>query len=380
MSSFSTVLVTGGAGFIGANFVHRTLETRPDVKVLIFDALTYAANPLNLRTDDGTPLEDAYPGRVEFIKGDVADASAFRTALERAITLTEQPASPQGAQQSVNKSQQSATDRVAIVHFAAESHNDNSLATPAIFARSNVEGTLNVAQAAADLGVRLHHISTDEVFGDLALDDPNRFTVDTPYNPSSPYSASKAAADHFVRAFVRSRGLKATISNCSNNYGPRQHPEKFIPRQITGLIEGHRPRLYGTGENVRDWIHVDDHNDAVWRILDSGKLGETYLIGAEGERSNLQVVRDLLELFGRPGDDFVHVTDRPGHDRRYAIDPSSIAELGWRPRFTDFASGLAETVEWYRRNEKWWVESRAASEKKYSATEQEITEEEIDPV
>lgn len=379
MSIFSTVLVTGGAGFIGANFVHRTLETRPGVKVLIFDALTYAANPLNLRTDDGIPLEVAYPGRVEFIEGDVADASAFRKALERAITVTEQPASPQGAQQSVDKSQQSATDRVAIVHFAAESHNDNSLATPAIFARSNVEGTLNVAQAAADLGVRLHHISTDEVFGDLALDDPNRFTVDTPYNPSSPYSASKAAADHFVRAFVRSRGLKATISNCSNNYGPRQHPEKFIPRQITGLIEGHRPRLYGTGENVRDWIHVDDHNDAVWTILDSGKLGETYLIGAEGERSNLQVVRDLLELFDRPADDFVHVTDRPGHDRRYAIDPSSIAELGWQPRFTDFASGLAETVEWYRRNEKWWVESRAASEKKYSATEQEITAEEVDP-
>ncbi|MGM1323028.1 dTDP-glucose 4,6-dehydratase [Corynebacterium macclintockiae] len=358
MSRFSTVLVTGGAGFIGANFVHRTLETRPDVKVLIFDALTYAANPLNLRTDDGTPLEDSYPGRVEFIEGDVADASAFRAALERAIVIAEP--------------QQSAADRVAIVHFAAESHNDNSLATPAIFARNNVEGTLNVAQAAADFGVRLHHISTDEVFGDLALDDPNRFTVDTPYNPSSPYSASKAAADHFVRAFVRSRGLKATISNCSNNYGPRQHPEKFIPRQITGLIEGHKPRLYGTGENVRDWIHVDDHNDAVWAILDSGELGQTYLIGAEGERSNLQVVQDLLGLFGRPADDFVHVTDRPGHDRRYAIDPSSIAELGWQPRFTDFASGLAETVEWYRRNEKWWVESRVASERKYRDNEREI--------
>lgn len=370
MSRFSTALVTGGAGFIGANFVHRTLETRPDVKVLIFDALTYAANPLNLRTDDGTPLEDSYPGRVEFIEGDVADASAFREALERAITVTE--AAGDAGNEDAAEPQQSAADRVAIVHFAAESHNDNSLATPAIFARSNVEGTLNVAQAAADFGVRLHHISTDEVFGDLALDDPNRFTVDTPYNPSSPYSASKAAADHFVRAFVRSRGLKATISNCSNNYGPRQHPEKFIPRQITGLIEGHKPRLYGTGENVRDWIHVDDHNDAVWVILDSGELGQTYLIGAEGERSNLQVVQDLLGLFGRPADDFVHVTDRPGHDRRYAIDPSSVAELGWQPRFTDFASGLAETVEWYRRNEKWWVESRATSEKKYRDNEREI--------
>lgn len=359
MSIFSTVLVTGGAGFIGANFVHRTLETRPDVKVFIFDALTYAANPLNLRTDEGIPLEDAYPGRVEFIEGDVADAPALRAALERVIAAS-------------GTGEQPSSERVAIVHFAAESHNDNSLATPAIFARTNVEGTLNVAQAAADFGVRLHHISTDEVFGDLALDDPNRFTVDTPYNPSSPYSASKAAADHFVRAFVRSRGLQATISNCSNNYGPRQHPEKFIPRQITGLIEGHKPRLYGTGENVRDWIHVDDHNDAVWAILDSGKVGQTYLIGAEGERSNLQVVRDLLEIFDRPAGDFVHVTDRPGHDRRYAIDPSSVAELGWQPHFTDFASGLAKTVEWYRRNEKWWVESRAASERKYRDNEQEI--------
>lgn len=359
MSTFSTVLVTGGAGFIGANFVHRTLETRPDVKVFIFDALTYAANPLNLRTDEGIPLEDAYPGRVEFIEEDVADAPALRAALERVIAAS-------------GTGEQPSSERVAIVHFAAESHNDNSLATPAIFARTNVEGTLNVAQAAADFGVRLHHISTDEVFGDLALDDPNRFTVDTPYNPSSPYSASKAAADHFVRAFVRSRGLQATISNCSNNYGPRQHPEKFIPRQITGLIEGHKPRLYGTGENVRDWIHVDDHNDAVWAILDSGKVGQTYLIGAEGERSNLQVVRDLLEIFDRPADDFVHVTDRPGHDRRYAIDPSSVAELGWQPHFTDFASGLAKTVEWYRRNEKWWVESRAASERKYRDNEQEI--------
>lgn len=359
MSTFSTVLVTGGAGFIGANFVHRTLETRPDVKVFIFDALTYAANPLNLRTDEGIPLEDAYPGRVEFIEGDVADAPAFRAALDRVIAAS-------------GTSGQPSSEQVAIVHFAAESHNDNSLATPAIFARTNVEGTLNVAQAAADFGVRLHHISTDEVFGDLALDDPNRFTVDTPYNPSSPYSASKAAADHFVRAFVRSRRLQATISNCSNNYGPRQHPEKFIPRQITGLIEGQKPRLYGTGENVRDWIHVDDHNDAVWAILDSGKVGKTYLIGAEGERSNLQVVRDLLEIFDRPADDFVHVTDRPGHDRRYAIDPSSIAELGWQPHFTDFASGLAKTVEWYRRNEKWWVESRAASERKYRDNEQEI--------
>lgn len=350
---FTHLLVTGGAGFIGSNFVHHTLATRPDVHIHVLDAMTYAANPLNLRTDSGQPLEEAYPGRFEFTKGDIADAELVDTL--------------------VRKQAADALDHhAAIVHFAAESHNDNSLRDPAIFARTNVEGTVNLATSAARHDVHLHHISTDEVFGDLALDDPLRFTTSTAYNPSSPYSASKAASDHFVRAFVRSMGLRATISNCSNNYGPRQHPEKFIPRQITGLIEGYKPRLYGTGENVRDWIHVDDHNDAVWNILEKGKLGQTYLIGADGERSNIQVVRELLQLFGRDRHDFVHVTDRPGHDRRYAIDPTSTCSLGWEPRYQVFSEGLAATAEWYQSNRDWWESSRLASEKKYKETEKEL--------
>ncbi|RAV33356.1 dTDP-glucose 4,6-dehydratase [Corynebacterium heidelbergense] len=343
--SFSTLIVTGGAGFIGSNFVHRSLRQRPDLRIHIVDAMTYASNPANLCADNGAPLAEVYGRRVGFTRADVADSHAVDDIVAAEVERADGP--------------------VGIVHFAAESHNDNSLRDPAIFARSNVEGTVNVARAAVAHGVHLHHISTDEVFGDLALDDPQRFTPDTPYRPSSPYSASKASADHFVRAFVRSLGLSATISNCSNNYGPRQHPEKFIPRQITGLIDGEKPRLYGAGHNVRDWIHVDDHNDAVWAILERGAAGRTYLIGADGERSNRQVVGDLLEAFGKDPRDFVHVTDRSGHARRYAIDPSSVRELGWVPRYNDFAAGLAETIRWYREHEQWWREARRAAEAGY---------------
>lgn len=359
--TFTRLLVTGGAGFIGSNFVHRTLATRPDVQIVVLDALTYAANTDNLLADDGRPLEEAYPGRFRFIKADISDATAVAAALDSVVGL-------EGA----SEADADTAAETAIVHFAAESHNDNSLHDPGIFARTNVEGTVNLAEAAYTHGVHLHHVSTDEVFGDLALDEPRRFTVDTPYNPSSPYSASKAAADHFIRAFVRSRGLKATISNCSNNYGPRQHPEKFIPRQVTGLLEDRQPRLYGTGENVRDWIHVDDHNDAVWTILECGEVGNTYLIGAEGERSNKQVVEDLLEIFDRPSDDYVHVTDRPGHDRRYAIDPASTRALGWKPQYTQFRQGLQATVDWYADHRQWWRAARVASEEKYRRTEREI--------
>ena len=217
----------------------------------------------------------------------------------------------------------------AIVHFAAESHNDNSIANPEPFIRTNVEGTMRLLEAARKHDVRFHHISTDEVYGDLALDDPARFTEDTPYRPSSPYSASKASSDHLVRAWVRTYGLRATISNCSNNYGPYQHVEKFIPRQITSIMEGARPKLYGTGENVRDWIHTEDHSRAVWAILTRGRIGETYLIGADGEMSNIAVLRMILQLMGQPEDAFDWVRDRPGHDRRYAIDASKLrAELG----------------------------------------------------
>lgn len=336
------VLVTGGAGFIGSNFVLRTLATRPDTSVTVLDAFTYAANPAFLRTDPTDP-DSGYV--CEVVRGDICDAAL----VNELVPLHD-----------------------VVVHFAAESHNDNSLIDAHPFVRTNVDGTVTLIQACTEHDVRFHHISTDEVFGDLELDDPARFTPETPYRPSSPYSASKASADHFVRAWVRSHGLRATISNCSNNYGPRQHPEKFIPRQICGLIDGVRPRLYGDGKNVRDWIHVDDHNDAVWAVIDRGQIGGTYLIGADGERSNLEVVGDVVEAFGRDRDDFTRVTDRPGHDLRYAIDPTSVLELGWRPAHADFAEGLAQTVQWYRDNQSLWRDALAAAEAKYAESEREL--------
>ncbi|WP_312977757.1 dTDP-glucose 4,6-dehydratase [Corynebacterium sp.] len=341
------LLVTGGAGFIGANFVHRTLATRPSVRITVLDAMTYAANPAN--------LAGATESGVSVVVGDVCDTGL----VDDLLSDVHGAATAEGGV-------------AAVVHFAAESHNDNALRDPLRFVRTNTEGTGVVADACVRHGVRLHHISTDEVFGDLPLESAARFTVDTPYAPSSVYSASKAAADHLVRAFVRSHGLSATISNCSNNYGPRQHPEKFLPRQITGLINGESPRLYGAGDNVRDWIHVDDHNDAVWTILERGISGETYLIGADGERSNRQCVETLLQLFDRDPGDVIHVTDRPGHDRRYAIDPSSVEALGWEPRYTDFAAGLADTVQWYLDNRSWWEVSRKDAEETYRDTEQVI--------
>ena len=256
----------------------------------------------------------------------------------------------------------------AVVHYAAESHNDNSIADPSPFLETNVRGTYALIEACRKHGVRYHHVSTDEVYGDLALDDPDRFTEETPYRPSSPYSSTKAASDMLVRAWARTFGLKATISNCSNNYGPYQHVEKFIPRQITNLIDGVRPKLYGDGRNVRDWIHTEDHSSAVWAILTKGRIGETYLIGADGERDNLTVLREILKAFGRPEDDFDWVRDRPGHDRRYAIDSSKLRrELGWEPQHTDFAEGLAETIRWYRANEAWWRPAKEATEARYRA-------------
>ncbi|NYF97375.1 dTDP-glucose 4,6-dehydratase [Janibacter cremeus] len=328
------VLVTGGAGFIGSNFVHRTLATR-DAEVTVLDALTYAGSLSSL---DG--VRDA----VRFVEGDVADAALVDSLVAHADL---------------------------VVHFAAESHNDNSLASPGAFVQTNVVGTYELLEAVRRHGVRYHHISTDEVYGDLALDSPERFTEATPYNPSSPYSSTKGASDLLVRAWVRSFGIEATISNCSNNYGPRQHVEKFIPRQITEILDGRRPRLYGDGLNVRDWIHVDDHNDAVWAIIDRGVMGETYLIGADGEVDNVTVVRSVLAAMGRSPDDFEHVPDRAGHDRRYAIDWSRLRdELGWQPRYWDFRSGLAATIDWYRDNEAWWRPMKAATEAKYARTGQ----------
>lgn len=335
------VVVTGGAGFIGSNFVHLTRATRPDVRVTVLDKLTYAGSLASL---DGV-LEDARgDSMVEFVRGDICDAELVDSLVSGADV---------------------------VVHFAAESHNDNSLADPRPFLDTNVIGTYTLLEAVRRHGVRYHHISTDEVYGDLELDDPNRFTEATPYNPSSPYSSTKGASDLLVRAWVRSFGVAATISNCSNNYGPRQHVEKFIPRQITNLIDGVRPKLYGDGLNVRDWIHVDDHNSAVWTIIERGQIGATYLIGADGEESNRSVIEAILAGFGQPVDAFDHVTDRAGHDRRYAIDASRLrSELGWSPVYTDFADGLAATIEWYRNNEGWWRPMKQDVENKYALTQQ----------
>ncbi len=331
----STFLVTGGAGFIGSNFVRHVLE-HTDAEVVVLDKLTYAGDR---RTLAGLP-ED----RVRLVEGDIADAVLVDGLVADLARV----------------------DGV-LVHYAAESHNDNSLDDPSPFLQTNVVGTYTLLEAARRHGVRLHHISTDEVYGDLELDDPERFTEATPYNPSSPYSSTKAGSDLLVRAWVRSFGVRATISNCSNNYGPWQHVEKFIPRQVTNLIDGVRPRLYGAGANVRDWIHADDHSSAVLRIVERGEIGETYLIGADGEKSNLEVVRALLAIMGRPEDDYDLVTDRAGHDLRYAIDSTKLrTELGWEPRFTSFEEGLARTVEWYREHEDWWRPHKDATERKYA--------------
>jgi dTDP-glucose 4,6-dehydratase len=324
------LLVTGGAGFIGANFVHDVLDSTDD-EVTVLDALSYAGNRESLPDDSA---------RFRFVHGSVTDAALLDELVPR---------------------------HDVVVHFAAESHNDNSLTDPSPFIRTNIVGTYELLEAVRRHGVRYHHISTDEVYGDLELDDPERFTETTPYNPSSPYSASKAGSDLLVRAWVRSFGVAATISNCSNNYGPYQHVEKFIPRQITNVMDGLRPKLYGAGLNVRDWIHVRDHNRAVRRIIEAGAPGETYLIGADGEVDNVTVIRLILEAMGRSPDDFEHVTDRPGHDLRYAIDATRLRdELGWRPQYSDFRSGLEATIDWYRANEAWWRPMKEATEAKYA--------------
>lgn len=325
------LLVTGGAGFIGANFVHRAAHERPGVAITVLDALTYAGSGESLA---------ALGDRIRLVEGDITDSDL----VDELVAGSD-----------------------AVVHFAAETHVDNSLSDPAPFLRSNVVGTFMVLEAVRRHRTRLHHISTDEVYGDLPPDQAVRFTAATPYNPSSPYSATKASADLLVRAWVRSYGVAATISNCSNNYGPFQHIEKFIPRQITNVLTGRRPKLYGTGANVRDWIHVDDHNSAVWRILEDGVAGKTYLIGADGERDNLSVLRLILQLMDRDPDDFDHVTDRAGHDLRYAIDSSALRdELGWAPKHTDFTEGLRSTIDWYRDNEWWWGPLKAGVEAGYA--------------
>jgi dTDP-glucose 4,6-dehydratase len=342
------LLVTGGAGFIGANLVRHVLD-RTDDNVTVLDALTYAGNPASLA---GLP-ED----RVRLVVGDVTDAEL----VERIVTGADE-----GGRGPVD----------AVVHLAAESHNDNSLRDPTPFVHTNLVGTFTLLEAARRHDLRFHHVSTDEVYGDLPLtaaDDTraDAFTAESPYRPSSPYSATKAGSDHLVRAWVRSFGLRATVSNCSNNYGPYQHVEKFVPRQITEVLDGRRPHLYGSGGNVRDWLHVEDHAAALLTILDHGTIGRTYLVGADGERSNRALLGEILQLMGRPTDDYDLVPDRPGHDRRYALDAHVLREeLGWRPVHDDLTAGLASTIDWYRSHEDWWRPQKAATEARYAETGQ----------
>jgi dTDP-glucose 4,6-dehydratase len=325
------IIVTGGAGFIGSNFVHYVYRERPDWHITVLDALTYAGNRANLKGLD--------PARFTFIEGNIIDAALVDKLV---------------------------AENDAVVHYAAESHNDNSLQNPRPFLDTNIIGTYTILEAVRKHGKRLHHISTDEVYGDLELDDPNRFNEQTPYNPSSPYSSTKAGSDLLVRAWVRSFSVQATISNCSNNYGPYQHVEKFIPRQITEIVEGRKPRLYGTGEQVRDWIHTEDHSSAVLAILEKGRLGETYLIGADGEKNNKEVIELILKNTGKEASDYEHVADRPGHDMRYAIDSTKLrSELGWMPKFTNFDEGLRATIDWYVDNKSWWQPQKAETEAKY---------------
>ncbi|HWG98578.1 MAG TPA: dTDP-glucose 4,6-dehydratase [Pilimelia sp.] len=324
------MLVTGGAGFIGANFVHYTARNHPEYDVVVLDALTYAGNRSSL-----APVSEA----IRFVHGDICD----ERLVDRLVA-----------------------DSDVVVHFAAESHVDNSLSDPRPFVRTNLVGTFTLLEAVRRHGVRFHHISSDEVFGDLALGSAARFTERTAYDPSSPYSATKAGSDLLVRAWVRSYGVRATLSNCANNYGPYQHVEKFIPRQITNIMLADRPKLYGSGANVREWTHVDDHNEAVHRIIRDGRLGETYLIGSGDERSNVEILELILDLMGQPATGYDRVDDRPGHDLRYANDSTKIRnELGWRPRFADVRAGLATVVDWYLHNDWWWKPQKAAAEARY---------------
>jgi dTDP-glucose 4,6-dehydratase len=329
------MLVTGGAGFIGANFVLYTVRHRPDYAITVIDALTYAGNEASL---------ESVKDNISFVHGTICDQELMDSLI---------------------------ADTDVVVHFAAESHNDNSLQNPWPFVETNLIGTYTILEAVRKYNKRLHHISTDEVFGDLALDDPNRFNEQTPYNPSSPYSSTKAGSDMLVRAWMRSFGVQATISNCSNNYGPFQHIEKFIPRQITNILSDSKPKLYGTGEQVRDWIHVDDHNEAVHLIIDKGAVGDTYIIGADNDHTNNKMVIEMiLELMGKPADWYEHVNDRPGHDMRYAMDSSKLRfELGWQPHYTDnngMRSGLSQTISWYDENRSWWQAHKENIEAAYA--------------
>ncbi len=316
------LLVTGGAGFIGSNFILYWMGTYPDDTIVNLDALTYAGNLTNLNNVKDNP-------HYTFIKGDIADSQVVEKAMQ---------------------------DIDVVVHFAAESHVDRSITGPAIFVKTNVIGTQVLLDAALKAQVkRFHHVSTDEVFGALELNSSDKFSETTPYNPHSPYAASKAGSDHLVRAYFDTYQLPITITNCSNNYGPYQHPEKLIPLSITNILEGKKAPIYGDGLYVRDWLYVQDHCRAIDIVLHKGKIGETYCVGGlTQDIANKDVVMKIAKLLGYDESMLETVTDRPGHDRRYAIDWNKIKnELGWQPEHS-FDEYLAKTVQWYKNNETWW--------------------------
>lgn len=318
------VLVTGGAGFIGGNFVHYMLENYPDVRLVCLDALTYAGNLETLAGAFGNP-------NFRFVKADITDRKAVCSLFEEENFDT-------------------------VVNFAAESHVDRSIEEPEVFLKTNILGTQVLLDACNKFGVsRFHQVSTDEVYGDLPLDKPElMFTEETPIHTSSPYSASKASADLLTLAYHRTFGTPVTISRCSNNYGPYQFPEKLIPLMIANATHGKPLPVYGEGLNVRDWLYVEDHCRAIAMILENGRIGEVYNIGGHNERANIQVVKTIIKALGKTEELITYVKDRPGHDRRYAIDPKKISdELGWEP-LTLFDEGIEKTIRWYVENSSWW--------------------------
>ncbi len=314
------ILVTGGAGFIGSNFIHHILNKYSDYEVINLDKLTYAGNLENLKSVEND-------SRYSFVQGDILD----RELVEDLVSKVDK-----------------------VVHFAAESHVDRSITDASSFIQTNIVGTQTLLEAVKKFPqVHFHHVSTDEVFGSLQFDE-QPFNEKTPYDPKSPYSASKASSDHLVRAYAHTYGLKVTISNCSNNYGPYQFPEKLIPLFITNLMSGQKVPVYGDGLNVRDWLHVADHCEAIDLIMHRGELGETYCIGGAAEKTNREITDLILKTMCRDENWINFVADRPGHDRRYAIDFSKLKnELGWQPKIK-FEDGIAETVKWYQENEAWW--------------------------
>ena len=318
------IVVTGGAGFIGSNFVIHMVKKYPEHQIINLDLLTYAGNLENLTEVENAP-------NYKFIRGDIADRKFVFDLFEK-----EKPD--------------------IIVNFAAESHVDRSIEDPESFVRTNVMGTTTLLDACKEYGIkRFHQVSTDEVYGDLPLDRPDLFfTEETPLHTSSPYSSSKASADLFVMAYHRTFGIPVTISRCSNNYGPYQFPEKLIPLIISRALADEELPVYGTGENVRDWLHVSDHCVAIDLILEKGRVGEVYNIGGHNERTNLEVVKTILKALGKPESLIKFVKDRPGHDRRYAIDPTKIeTELGWEPQYV-VDTGMKQTIQWYLDNKEWW--------------------------